>query len=91
MSDTSAVVLMSQSTIAQASEIYAQLLSALAEGTALAIDATEVSRIDASVLQLLLSYQQSVQAMGLSMTWLGRSAAFESSARTLGMEALLES
>ena len=72
-------------TIAQAREYHDKLGKALAEDRSVVIEASEVERIDAAMLQLFCAYRFASQEKGLEMRWKGVSEAMTDSARLLGL------
>lgn len=65
------VRLQAVSTIAEAEALHGELLTALGSGEELIIDASDVTRIDASVLQLIYATMKSAGDRGGMCTWIG--------------------
>lgn len=75
-----------QLTIAQCSDIYTQLLTAMAEGQAVSIDISAIERVDTAGLQLLYGFQRDAEAQGLVTIWSEASNVFCDAVDTLGMD-----
>jgi ABC-type transporter Mla MlaB component len=76
-----------QLTIAHCAQIYPQLLSAMAEGQAVSINASRVERVDTAALQLFFSFQRDAREQGLVTIWSKPSKVFCDAVDTLGMPA----
>lgn len=76
-----------QLTIACCAEIYAQLLAAMAEGQAVSIDVSRVTKADTAALQLLYAFQRDARAQGLVTIWSNPSKVFCDAVDILGMGA----
>jgi ABC-type transporter Mla MlaB component len=74
-----------QLTIAQVSDLYAQLLAALVEGQAVNIHINEVERVDTAGLQLLYTFKQNAQTGGVVVMWTPPSTVFADASDTLGL------
>lgn len=74
-----------QLTIAQVSDLYAQLLAALVEGQAVNIQIDEVERVDTAGLQLLYTFNQNAQTGGVVVMWSAASTVVADAAETLGL------
>jgi len=70
-------------------ELHEYLKQALSEGQALEIDASQVERIDTSVLQLFHAYIREAGRQGLAVSWSGASEAVHAAARLLGLQQAL--
>jgi ABC-type transporter Mla MlaB component len=79
-----------QLTIAQVSELYAQLLSALVAGQAVNINISEINRVDTAALQLLYTFHLSAQKNSLVVIWSAASESVVAAANTLGMGAFYQ-
>lgn len=77
--------------IAGAAAAYASLRSA-AEGPAarIAIDATQVEKVDAAGVQALLAGRKALEQAGRQPTWAGISPQLKAAAQLLGLAELLE-
>lgn len=71
-------------------ELHDYLKQALQEQQALEIDASQVERIDASVLQLIHGYIREAGRQNLPVSWSGASEAVHAAARLLGLEQALQ-
>jgi anti-anti-sigma regulatory factor len=75
--------------IADVADVYATLLSALAEGSSVDLDISKLERIDAAALQMLYAFSKELATQGSSLTWTMPSEAFSRSAKLLGMTELV--
>jgi anti-anti-sigma regulatory factor len=75
--------------ISVAGDFHALLQQALTEHSAVEIDASNVERVDAAVLQVLHSFMKEADKEKLEVNWKGISTAFSSSANLLGMSETL--
>jgi len=71
--------------IADVGELYAKLLSELAEGNEVSFDVSQIERIDAAALQVMYAYSKEVKTHGQNLTWSSPSEAFMRSARLIGL------
>lgn len=76
--------------ISVAKDFYQLLSQALQERQHVEIDASQVERVDGSILQLLHSFSKEAQSAGLEMNIKAVSDAFTTSMRLLGMEKSLQ-
>jgi anti-anti-sigma regulatory factor len=74
-----------QLTIAQVSDLYAQLLATLVEGQAVNIHIDQVERVDTAGLQLLYTFKQNAQTGGVVVMWSSPSNAVAEASETLGL------
>jgi ABC-type transporter Mla MlaB component len=74
-------------TIAQVAEMYARLLTSLAEEQAVSIDISRIARIDTAAVQLLYSFQRDAKAQGIVIIWSDSSKVFCDAVDILGMSA----
>lgn len=77
-------------TIAKAEELYGQLEEIFRSANPTKIDASEVSRVDTSILQLLVSFVNSKKSGGVTVEWVGVSDDFLAGAKILGLEEHLD-
>lgn len=77
-------------TIAKAEALHSQLEELFQSATATKIDATEVSRVDTAIVQLLVSFMNSMKASNINVAWNGVSEDFLAGAKILGMDQYLE-
>lgn len=76
-------------TIAKAEALHSQLEEIFRSANPTKIDATEVSRVDTAVVQLLVSFISSKKAGGVNVEWVGVSDEFLAGAKMLGMDQYL--
>lgn len=74
-------------TIAQAADLYAQLLMAMAEGQAIQINLSQIERIDTAVIQLFYAFHRDAQVQGLVVIWSNPSQLFSDAVDNLGIKA----
>jgi anti-anti-sigma regulatory factor len=74
-----------QLTIAQVSDLYAQLLATLVEGQAVNIHIDQVERVDTAGLQLLYTFKQNAQTGGVVVMWSSPSKVVAEASETLGL------
>lgn len=74
-------------TIAQSGQLYATLLAELAEGRVVQPDVSQIQRIDAAGVQILLGFCREAELQGQSIDWGNPSEAFLKSVALLGLEA----
>ncbi|PCJ33314.1 MAG: hypothetical protein COA90_00295 [Gammaproteobacteria bacterium] len=72
--------------IADVGDLYAKLLTELAEGNSVRFNVSEIERIDTAALQVMCSYSKEVISHGQSLVWQSPSEAFLRSVRLLGLE-----
>jgi len=71
--------------IADVGDLYAKLLTELAEGHAIRFDVSKVERIDAAALQVIYAYSKEAEKQGHALDWESPSEAFIRSANLLGL------
>lgn len=71
--------------IAGVGDLYAKLLTALADGQAIKPDVSKIERIDAAALQMLYAFSKEAEEHGNSIDWDDASNAFCRSAQLLGL------
>lgn len=86
----SAIHLPSQLTIRQIEQVYRQCEEALKGSGNLLIDASEVSKIDTSGVQLLLALKAELDQQHSTLEWVGISNAMRDAVRFIGVQHLLE-
>ncbi len=84
------VVLGSDLRIGQVAELFSRLEGAAASGRPVALDASEVSKVDAAGLQLLAAAAVRFRTAGVTWRWHNRSAALVGAAQVLGLDGALE-
>jgi len=72
-------------TINHVSDIYLQLLTAMAEQQAVSIDISQIERIDTAAMQLLYNFERDAEKQDLVVMWSKASQVFEQAADTLAM------
>lgn len=77
-------------TIAKAEALHTQLEEIFRSANPTKIDATEVSRVDTAILQLLVSFINSKKSGGVYIEWIGVSDDFIAGAKMLGMDQYLD-
>lgn len=75
--------------IAGVGDLYAQLLTYLAEGKTVLFDCSKIERIDTASLQILLAYAKEAQTRSAPLNWLNPSDTFVKSAAVLGLASKL--
>ena len=75
--------------IAKAEALHAEFEGLEKNGRPLIINASDVSRVDTSILQLLVALFRSLAALHVEVKWAGISDEFKASAKLLGLEAEL--
>ena len=85
MSDVE-IVLDEVMTIAKVEGLYTALEDAFQNGRKTKIIAANVSRVDTSVLQVLIAFIARMKAGGVSVTWGGQSDGFMAGVNMLGLE-----
>jgi len=75
--------------IAEVADVYATLLAALAEGSSVDLDISQLERVDAAALQMLYAFSKERATQGSSLTWTAPSEAFSRSAKLLGLAELM--
>jgi len=75
--------------IAKAEGLFHEMEALFRSGTAVSIHAAEVSKVDTSTLQLIVSFITSMQAGGFAVSWDGVSDELLSSAKLLGLDQAL--
>ncbi len=83
--DTLVINCEAQLDISSATELHQHLLQALEKRHHVKIEAAEVNRIDASILQLFYAYLREARAAGLDFEWSSFSDAVSASADLLGL------
>ena len=76
-------------TIIRAEELHKQMEDLLQTGHDVEVDASQIEQIDTSVLQLLLSFHQSLSQDGRSLSWKTPSEQTLASAKLLGLDTSL--
>mgnify|MGYP000379595428 CR=1 FL=1 len=71
--------------VADVGDLYAKLLTELAEGNAVSFDVSEIERIDAAALQMVYAYSKEASKQGQQLTWITPSDAFMRGATLLGL------
>lgn len=71
--------------IADVGDLYATLLTMLAEGKIVDLDVSAIERIDAASMQMLYAFYQEMAARGHQMQWDKASSVFRQSAALLGL------
>ncbi len=71
--------------IAGVGDLYAKLLTALADGQVIKLDVSRIERIDAAVLQMLYAFSKEAAEHGNPVDWSDASDAFCRGARLLGL------
>jgi len=84
------VVLPPDCRIATQAALKAELLGALEHDAIVALDGSQVERVDTAALQLLVLFRRELQARGGTLDWHGTSEAFNEAAGLLGLTRLLE-
>ena len=84
------VVLPAQCVIRDAADLKQQLLKHLDATDAVQIDATNIERIDAAAMQVLVSFVLGRAKQQRNVEWCGINSVFSDAARTLGLDALLK-
>lgn len=67
-----------------------QLAEALSADEAIELDASEVVRVDAALLQLLASFSMQADAQGQSVSWVSPSEGLVEAARLTGLQGVLK-
>ena len=75
--------------IAGVGDLYAELLTLLAEGKPVAIDVSKIERIDAASLQMLYAFSKEAAEQGNPLGWDNPSEAFCSSVKLLGLAQMM--
>ncbi len=75
--------------IADVGDVYAKLLTPLAENKSVKIDCSQIERIDAAGIQMLYAFSKEAAAHGHPLNWEQPSEAFVRSARLLGLAELM--
>lgn len=71
--------------IADVGDLYAKLLTELAEGNSIRFNVSEIERIDAAALQMMYAYSKEAEKQGNTLEWQQPSEAFFRSAQLLGL------
>jgi len=79
------LVFESQLDVANTRNLYRELDNALAARKPLALDATQVERVDAATLQLLAAFCCAARDAGVPMRWCGASAVLRNAAAFLDL------
>jgi len=75
--------------IAKAEGLHQQLEAALREYSCIEIDASEVSRVDTAIVQLLASFLTDAENSGVQVSWRSVSDEMKEGVRLLGMDQIL--
>lgn len=75
--------------IANVGDMYAHLLSELAEGHSVQFDVSKIERIDAAAMQMIYAFSKEIEKLGHSLSWQGASENFVRSAKILGLATLM--
>ncbi len=67
-------------------ELYTHLQHAVENQLEVEINAGDVQRVDAAVLQVFVAFVQETQSLGMTVTWQSTSDAFRTAAGLLGLE-----
>jgi anti-anti-sigma regulatory factor len=81
-----AVRLPGELTIAQSGEFYQRFAELVEQGRDIVLDGSDVSRIDASFIQLLYQVQRALAETSHSLKWVNTSEAITRSVKLLGMD-----
>lgn len=73
--------------IAQATEVHSQLKESLGRGGEIELNAANIERIDASVLQIYSAFFKAAAARKIKASWIEPSEVLLRSARLLGLSA----
>ncbi len=73
-------------TIIRAEELHAQMETLLQSEHDVEVDTSQIEQIDTSALQLLLSFHQSLQEAGRTLSWKTPSEQTITSAKLLGLD-----
>jgi phospholipid transport system transporter-binding protein len=76
--------------IGSAPALRETLLTALAAGEGVEIDAAAVAQVDTAALQVLAAFSRDARAAGLPVAWTGVSDSLRRGVSTLGLNALIE-
>ena len=85
----SLVTLDTRATIVQAAGLHNMLLSRIASGAPVVIDAAAVEEIDTAILQLLASLRRTCEQRGIACSWSGVSEAVRRAANVIGVAEML--
>ncbi len=72
--------------IAKAEALHQQMEALVIGGAPVSIDASEVTRVDTSIVQLLASFLDALKRTGIEVSWSGVSDEFRDGIKLLGME-----
>ena len=86
MTSPLAVRLPASTSVRECVALKQQLLALMESPDAVAIDVTDVARIDTAALQLLFAFDRERIAKGLSTMWHGDSPTFVNAASALGLQ-----
>lgn len=75
--------------IADVGDLYAKLLTEVAEGNVIRFDISQLERIDAAALQMLYAYSKEAEKQGHVLIWEAPSEAFLRSTRLLGLASVM--
>jgi len=75
--------------IADVGDLYAKLLTELAEGHTIRFDVSKIERIDAAALQMIYAYSKEAVKQGQALSWVSPSEAFMRSVNLLGLAELM--
>lgn len=75
--------------IADVGDLYARLLTEVAEGNVMRFDISQLERVDAAALQMLYAYSKEAEKQGHTLRWDAPSEAFLRSARLLGLASVM--
>jgi len=71
--------------IADVGDLYAKLLTELAEGNKVRFNVSDIERIDGAVLQVMYAYAKEAEKRGQGLVWDSPSDAFMRSVKLLGL------
>ena len=86
----SRIVLAEQISIAQVAALHQTLREVLTAGGGVGLDGSGVREIDTAALQLLASFWQSTNVLGVDCTWQGISQSLRRTAKLLGLTEALQ-
>lgn len=75
--------------IANVGDMYAHLLSELAEGHAVQFDVSKVERVDTAAMQMIYAFSKEAEKLGHILNWENASEGFVRSAKILGLATLM--
>jgi anti-anti-sigma regulatory factor len=83
------VVLPASCTLKEAAAVKALLMDGLDVAGNVQLDVQAVTRVDTSVLQLLVAFAREMKDAGRTVTWVGSSEEISRSVRQLGLDGVL--